>query len=192
MDKRRHQRIEVENLVANLSNGVDSYSGTVSDVSPVGLLVTDISQELNKQGEKLSIIISVKDKDFKMAVVPKWDSGNKSKNKMGLAILDAPLDWAGFMMKLGMHFTQIAKIYSNASSKKAFRVRHQLPSIMNYEQTDEDIWAATTHFPDYLNFSIPSIAINTRHSARSAIDCLKATSKHEVYIFAAATVIVDK
>jgi hypothetical protein len=127
VDKRRHQRIEVQNLVANLSNGVDSYSGTVSDVSPVGLLVTDTLQELNNQGEKLSIIISAKDKDFKMAVVPKWVSGNKSKNKMGLAILHAPLDWTGFMMTLGMHFTQIAKTYSNASSKKAFRVRHQLP-----------------------------------------------------------------
>ncbi len=114
MNKRRHQRIEVQNLVANLSNGVDSYSGTVSDVSPVGLLVTDTLQELNNQGEKLSIIISVKGKDFKMAVVQKWVSGSKSKNKMGLAILDAPLDWAGFMMKLGMHFTQLAKTYSNA------------------------------------------------------------------------------
>ena len=114
MNKRRHQRIEVQNLVANLSNGVDSYSGTVSDVSPAGLLVTDTPQELNNQGEKLSIIISVKGKDFKMAVVPKWVSGNKSKNKMGLAILDAPLDWAGFLMKLGMHFTQLAKTYSNA------------------------------------------------------------------------------
>jgi len=28
---------------------------------------------------------------------------------------------------------------------------------MNYEQTDEDIWAATTHFPDYWNFSLSSI-----------------------------------
>ncbi len=125
MDKRRHQRIEVQNLIANLSNGVDSYSGTVSDVSRVGLLVTDIPQELNNQGEKLSIIISTKGKDFKMAVVPKWVSGNKSKNKMGLAILNAPSDWTGF--------------------------------IMNHEQTYEDIWAAateniwaaTTHLPDY-------------------------------------------
>ena len=117
MDKRRHQRIEVQNLVANLSDGVNSYSGTVSDVSRVGLLVTDIPQELNNQGEKLSIIISAKGKDFKMAVVPKWVSGSRSKNKMGLAILDAPLDWTGF--------------------------------IMSYEQTDEDIWAATTHLPDY-------------------------------------------
>ena len=114
MNKRRHQRIEVQNLVANLSNGVDSYSGTVSDVSTVGLLVTDTLQELNNQGEKLSIIISVNGKDFKMAVVPKWVSGNKSKNKMGLTILDAPLYWAGFMMKLGMHFTQLAKTHSNA------------------------------------------------------------------------------
>ncbi len=117
MDKRRHQRIEVQNLIANLSDGVNSYSGTVSDVSRAGLLVADISQEINNQREKLSLIISAKGKDFKMAVVPKWVSGNKSKNKMGLAILDASSDWTGF--------------------------------IMNHEQTYEDIWAATTHLPDY-------------------------------------------
>jgi len=116
MDKRRHQRIEVQNVIANLSNGGESFLGTVSDVSRAGMLLADIPHELDSQGKELSIIVSAKGKDYKMLVVPKWISGNDSENKLGLTILDAPLDWIVF--------------------------------VMICEPTDEDMWAASTHFPD--------------------------------------------
>ena len=51
-----------------------------------------------------------------MLVVPKWISQNYSEKRMGLVILNAPLERTLF--------------------------------VMNCEPTDEDIWAATTHFPD--------------------------------------------
>jgi len=98
MNNRRHQRIEVQNVVANLSEEVDSLYGTVSNVSRVGLLLTDIPKKLNNQVEKLSVIVSAKGKDFKLLVEPKWMSGNNSGKKMGLAIIDAPLDWTVFVM----------------------------------------------------------------------------------------------
>jgi len=98
MNKRRHQRIEVQNLVANISDGVNSFSGTVSDVSRDGMLLTDIPHGLNKEGENLSILVTIKGKDFRMLVVPKWDSGSNSKKRMGFAILDVPLDWTVFVM----------------------------------------------------------------------------------------------
>ena len=98
MNKRRHQRIEVQNVVANLSDGVDSFSGTVRDVSRDGMLLTDIPNELNSQGKKFSIIVSAKGKDYIMLVVPKWISGKNSEKKMGLAILDDPFDWTVFVM----------------------------------------------------------------------------------------------
>ena len=98
MNKRRHHRIQVQNVVANLSDGVDSFSGTVSDVSRVGMLLADTSKELHDLGENLSIIVSARGKDYKMLVVPKWISKNNSEKRMGLAILDAPLDWTLFVM----------------------------------------------------------------------------------------------
>lgn len=98
MNRRRHQRIEVQNTVANLSNGIEVFSGTVNDVSRVGMLLTDIPKELHDLGESLSITVSARDKDYKMLVVPKWISENYSDKRMGLAILDAPLDWTIFVM----------------------------------------------------------------------------------------------
>lgn len=100
MNKRRHQRIEVHNhnLVANLSNGVASFSGHVCDVSRFGMLLADIPAELNSQGAKLSVVVSVNGREFKMLVVPKWVSGNNAEKRMGLVILDAPLAWTMFVM----------------------------------------------------------------------------------------------
>jgi hypothetical protein len=98
MDKRRYQRIDVQNVVANLSNGVNSFSGTVNDVSRDGMLLADIPKELHDWRGEFSIIVSAGDIDCKMLVVPKWISENYSENRMGLAILDAPLDWTVFVM----------------------------------------------------------------------------------------------
>lgn len=98
MNKRRHQRIEVQNVVANLADGVDFFSGTVKDVSRAGMLLTDIPKELHDLGKKFSIIVSAKGKDYKMLVVPKWISKNYPEKRMGLIILDAPLDWTLFVM----------------------------------------------------------------------------------------------
>ena len=49
MSKRRHQRVEVQNLVAKLSDGVDSFSGTVSDICRLGMLLNDIPQRLKSR-----------------------------------------------------------------------------------------------------------------------------------------------
>jgi hypothetical protein len=98
MKKRCHQRVEVQNLVANLSDGVDFFSGTVSNISRLGLLLNDIPQKLKSQGKKLSIIVTAKGRNFKMQVEQKWVSGDKSQRKMGVEILDPPLDWTVFAM----------------------------------------------------------------------------------------------
>lgn len=98
MNKRRHQRIEVQNLVANISDGVNSFSGTVSDVSRDGMQLTGIPHGVIKEAENLSILVTAKGRDFRMLVVPKWDSGSNSEKRMGLEILDVPLDWTVFVM----------------------------------------------------------------------------------------------
>ncbi len=98
MNKRRHQRVEVQDMVAILSDGVDSFSGAVGDISRHGLLVNDFPQSLKSREEKLSIAVSAKGKDFKMLVVPKWVSADPLETKMGLAIIDVPLDWTVFVM----------------------------------------------------------------------------------------------
>jgi len=98
MIKRCNQRIEVQNVVASLSDGVDCLSGKVRNVSRVGMLLEDISQELNSHMSKFSVIVSAKGKEIKMLVEPKWMSRKSSEQKIGFAIIDAPLDWTVFVM----------------------------------------------------------------------------------------------
>jgi hypothetical protein len=98
MNKRRYQRVEVKKLVANLSDGVNSFSGTVSNISRLGVLFNDFRQRPNTLKNRLLITISAKSKDFKLQVEPKWVSRKKSENKMGLAIINPPFDWTVFAM----------------------------------------------------------------------------------------------
>ncbi|MDK9707572.1 MAG: PilZ domain-containing protein [Desulforhopalus sp.] len=98
MKKRRHQRVEVQNLVANLSDGVEFFSATVCNISRLGILLNDIPQKLKSQGKKLSIIVSAKGRNFRMQVQQKWVSGNTSEGKMGVEILDPPMGWTVFAM----------------------------------------------------------------------------------------------
>ena len=98
MSKRRHQRVEVRNLVARLSDGVESFAGTVSNISRLGLLLKDIPQRLKSQKDKLSIIVSAKGKDFKMQVEPVWVGENKAQIQMGVAIINPPLAWTMYAM----------------------------------------------------------------------------------------------
>ena len=98
MNKRRHQRIIVQNLVAVLSDGNDSFSGTIGNISRLGMLLDKIPQKIKNQGKKMSITVCANGKDFNMQVEPKWVVVNKTENQIGLLILDPPLDWTVFAM----------------------------------------------------------------------------------------------
>jgi hypothetical protein len=58
MDKRRYQRMEVSNLLADISDGNGFFSGHVSNISRRGMLLHDIPQKLYDQAKKLSLVIS--------------------------------------------------------------------------------------------------------------------------------------
>jgi hypothetical protein len=98
MCNRRYQRVEVQDIVAALSNGVNSFSGTVINISRLGMLLKDVPQKFRNQGQKLSITVSAKGKTFIMQVESKWISGNAMGGKMGVAILDPPVGWTLFAM----------------------------------------------------------------------------------------------
>lgn len=98
MNKRQHQRVEVKKLVAQLSDGVHSFSGTVSNISRSGVLFDDCPQGPKIKENKFIITIFAKMKDFKMQVEPKWVGMNISGNKIGLAIINPPFDWTMFAM----------------------------------------------------------------------------------------------
>jgi len=97
MNKRQYQRVEVANAVADVSDGIGFFSGVVVDVSRTGIRLEDIPQRFNDHATELSIVVSVKDKYFKLQGAPRWSNGNAISKKMGVKILISPPGWKAFV-----------------------------------------------------------------------------------------------
>ncbi len=99
MDKRRHLRIEVPNLIADVSDGTGFFTGTVGDISRFGVLLDDIPKKFNDQSATLSIVISGNSKSFKIQGKSKWVNEGNLRKKMGIQILDSPSSWTAFVKR---------------------------------------------------------------------------------------------
>lgn len=98
MEKRRFQRMKVNNVVVDISDGRGFFSGTVADMSRSGLKLDDIPKSLSEDNSKLSIVVSGDGKHFKMSAKPRWARRKAISKKVGLEIVKAPLGWAEFVM----------------------------------------------------------------------------------------------
>lgn len=109
MNKRRHQRVEPINLVANVSAGTSFFSGTVCDISRQGVQVNYIRENFEEPTKALSIVISVSGiLNFKkMQGVLRWTSGTAPRKKMGIHITDASTSWSVFVKNLEPKETDI-------------------------------------------------------------------------------------
>ena len=99
MNKRRHERMKVINLTADLSDGFGFFSGTVCDISRCGMLLDDVPKKLNHQLKKLTVVVSTNKKTFKMLAIPKWGRENNHRKLIGIEIISAPSVWTDFVRK---------------------------------------------------------------------------------------------
>jgi hypothetical protein len=100
MNKRRHQRMEVDNLMVDISDGRGFFTGTVCDLSRFGLMVDNIPKKLDEKAPHLSVVISGQGKHFKMKVRPRWFVRQSVGKKIGVELLNAPWGWTEFVMNL--------------------------------------------------------------------------------------------
>ncbi len=98
MEKRRHQRMVVKNLWADVSDGKGFFSGQVIDLSRFGMCMTDLPGKLDNSSRRLSIVISGHGKNFKMLVRPRWSQKETSQKSVGVEIINAPWGWTEFVM----------------------------------------------------------------------------------------------
>lgn len=99
MEKRRHQRILIENLWADVSDGKGFYSGMVTDLSRFGLRMTDLPAKLDNN-QRLSIVISGHGRNFKMLVKPRWAQKASAQKSVGVEIVNVPWGWTEFVMQM--------------------------------------------------------------------------------------------
>lgn len=97
MDKRRYQRIPIRGLSADISDGKGFFSGTVTDISQMGMSLNHISRHLDSNAQILSVIIEGQGAHFKLLVRQKWESVNGEFKVIGGQIENSPWDWTDFV-----------------------------------------------------------------------------------------------
>ena len=100
MKKRKHLRMAIESLSIDVADGIGFYRGMVSDVSRLGICMTDLPKRLNGDVKIMTIVISDKEKHFKMQVRPRWYTHGGIRISVGAEIINAPCDWTQFVEDL--------------------------------------------------------------------------------------------
>jgi hypothetical protein len=100
MDKRRHPRIPVRGLRADISDGKGFFTGTVMDISHAGMSLTHIPKHLDANADILSVIVDGQGSHFKLLVKQKWENEGGNSKIIGTQIENSPWDWTEFIAQL--------------------------------------------------------------------------------------------
>ncbi len=98
MEKRRHQRIEVNNFTVDISDGLGFSGGTMCDISRFGMKVDNVAKRLDDNAKQLSVVISGMGKNFKIKAKPRWTVHQPACKSVGIEIIHAPFGWTEFVM----------------------------------------------------------------------------------------------
>ncbi len=99
-EKRKYHRIPIKNVSVDVSDGIGFCTGSASDISKFGMCLADMRKHFGDDVEDLTVVITVKDKIFKMKVRPRWHADDGMTDKIGTEIEKAPWEWTEFVMNL--------------------------------------------------------------------------------------------
>jgi hypothetical protein len=99
MEKRKHPRIKINNLSIDVSDGSNVCRGTVGDISLFGIRINEIPEKLNVKAPIMKVVLSEKNKLFKMDVTPRWHIEEGDKTSMGVKILNTSWSWTDHIIK---------------------------------------------------------------------------------------------
>lgn len=98
MNKRRHPRIAMTGMVADISDGRGFYTGMVHDISRYGLALEDIPAKINSHVDHLTVIVDGQGGHFKLRVNPKWEDVAGRQKLIGGRIEHCSIAWTNFVM----------------------------------------------------------------------------------------------
>lgn len=99
MNKRKHNRVQINDLQVDISDGIGFFSGDASDISRFGLGLINMAKKLGQDADKYTIVISGHGKSFKLKAHPKWETADGLTKKIGLEIDNVPWEWTQFVDK---------------------------------------------------------------------------------------------
>ena len=88
----------IGNLSVDVSDGVGFFPGVVSDVSRIGIGMSDLPKRLDGDVKRMTIVVSVPGEHFKMNVRPRWSTKDGVRKSVGVEIMSAPYGWTEFVM----------------------------------------------------------------------------------------------
>ncbi|MEE4241113.1 MAG: hypothetical protein V2I36_06580 [Desulfopila sp.] len=100
MGNRVYQRIEIDGLKADISDGKGFFPGVVNDVSRFGVCMVDLPSRFDEKAMRMTAVISGRNKNFKILVRPKWSGLAGTRKMVGFEIINTPFDWTDFVMQL--------------------------------------------------------------------------------------------
>jgi len=100
MNKRRHPRIAMKGMVADISDGRGFFTGTVHNISRFGLAIEDIPAKINSHVEFLTVIVDGQGGHFKLKLRPKWENVAGRQKLIGGTINHCSMAWTDFVMNL--------------------------------------------------------------------------------------------
>ena len=95
-DKREQTRMEVDGIIAHVTDGVNYCAGSVNDISRDGIHLANTSASLNYEADQLGVLLTGKGKSFQMKVRPKWNQPDGHRQSIGARIEDSPWNWEEF------------------------------------------------------------------------------------------------
>lgn len=100
MGNRVYQRVGVEGLNGDISDGAGFFPGVITDVSRFGMCMVDLPRRVNENTKRMNIVVSGHGKNFKMIVRPRWSDKSGMRKMVGFEILNTPWEWTDFVMNL--------------------------------------------------------------------------------------------
>ncbi len=100
-DIRQLERIEVEGIRADISDGISSYSGLITNISTLGLCLKDVPANMSTSRSFLSVVIRGKSEEYRIVARPRWEQIQSNMGKtVGAEIASSPNSWNDFVLSL--------------------------------------------------------------------------------------------
>lgn len=98
-ENRKHPRIAITKLTADISDGKGFYTGSVENISRFGMSITDLPVKIDCHTDILTAIVNGDGDNFKMFLKPKWQLVNGLSKCVGVQIESCSWGWTDFVMK---------------------------------------------------------------------------------------------
>ncbi len=109
LDKRHSPRFRLAGISADVSNGIDLCKGLACNISRSGIGFIDLPEKFSENSNNLSVVISGREKIFRMVIQPKWHYAKGAKRRLGGEVVYSPAGWPEFIQQYESIFAKFEK-----------------------------------------------------------------------------------